>query len=51
MTKSKPVSLELVEKANPLIIPLLLQHATIEILKAEDSYVLPQTRGPDCRGP
>jgi HK97 family phage major capsid protein len=39
MSKTKPISLELVEKANPVIIPLLLRWATVEIMKAEDSLV------------
>ena len=39
MTRSTPISLELVEKSNPLITTLLLQQATVEILKAEDSAV------------
>src|SRR5947209_7466159 len=39
MTRSTPVSLELVEKSNPLITTLLLQQATVEILKAEDTAV------------
>lgn len=39
MTKTRPVSIEMIEKANPAIIPLLLRFATIEILKAEDSLV------------
>lgn len=43
MSKSKPISLELVEKSNPLITTLLLQHAGIEILKAEDSAVFGTT--------
>jgi HK97 family phage major capsid protein len=39
VTKTRPVSSEMIEKANPAIIQLLLQHATIEILKAEDTNV------------
>ena len=39
VTKTRPVSLELVEKAHPAIIQLLMEHAMIEILKAEDSLV------------
>lgn len=39
MTLSKPVSLEMIEKANPAIVPLLLQFATTELMKAEDSLV------------
>src|SRR5205085_2830054 len=43
MTKTRPVSIEMIEKANPAIIPLLLRFATIEILKAEDSLVFGTT--------
>lgn len=39
ITKTNPISVEMVEKANPAIIQLLLQHAMIEIIKAEDSAV------------
>ena len=39
MSKTRPVSIEMIEKANPAIIPLLLRFATIEIIKAEDSLV------------
>ena len=43
MSKTKPISLELVEKANPAIVPLLLRWATVEIMKAEDSLVFGTT--------
>ena len=39
VTKTRPVSVEMIEKANPAIVQLLLQHAQIEILKKEDSLV------------
>lgn len=39
MTKTRPISIEMIEKANPAIIPLLLQFATIEIMKQEDALV------------
>lgn len=39
VTKTRPVSVEMVEKANPAIVQLLLQFATIEILKKEDALV------------
>ncbi len=39
VTKSRPVSIEMIEKANPAIVQLLLQHAMIEIMKKEDSLV------------
>ena len=39
VTKTRPVSIEMIEKAHPAIIELLMQHAMIEILKAEDSAV------------
>lgn len=43
MTKTRPVSIEMIEKANPAIIPLLLQFAMIEIMKAEDTLVFGTT--------
>lgn len=43
VTKSRPVSIEMVEKANPAIVQLLLQHAMIEIMKKEDSLVFGTT--------
>lgn len=43
VTKSNPVSIEMIEKAHPAIIQLLLNHATMEILKAEDSLVFGTT--------
>lgn len=39
ITKTNPISVEMIEKANPAIIQLLLQHAMIEIMKAEDALV------------
>lgn len=39
VTRVKPISVELIEKAHPAIIQLLLQHATMQILIAEDSNV------------
>jgi HK97 family phage major capsid protein len=43
MSKTRPVSIEMIEKANPAIIPLLLQFAMVEIMKAEDSLVFGTT--------
>jgi len=43
MTLSKPISVEMIEKANPAIIPLLLKFATIELMKAEDNLVFGTT--------
>jgi HK97 family phage major capsid protein len=39
VTKTNPIAVEMVEKAHPAIVQLLLQHAMIEIMKAEDSAV------------
>ncbi len=43
MSKTRPVSIEMIEKANPAIIPLLLQWAIIEMTKAEDALVFGTT--------
>jgi HK97 family phage major capsid protein len=43
VTKTRPVSVEMLEKANPAIVQLLLNFATIEIMKAEDSLVFGTT--------
>lgn len=43
VTKTRPVSVEMIEKANPAIVPLLLQHAMMEITKKEDALVFGTT--------
>jgi HK97 family phage major capsid protein len=42
-TRSTPISVEPIEKANPAIVPLVIKFATIEIMKKEDEMVFGTT--------
>ena len=42
-TLSQPISIELIEKANPIIVPLLIRFATMEMSKKEDELVFATT--------